>query len=236
MEITELNKFCQSSLIQTLDKRFDFSEQRRVSLKEESQKNSRRIVFAAICIVIFSLVPMQMENPRYVTAKVILAIITLILAFGILFYFRKFANFNKPRSLNEIQPFYGAVFLQTTDKYKTTPRDRNRSLKKAFNENRELFPYPLFNFYTKDGYKTYLNEWNEILRMYPLWKIEICAIRMMFTNYTIKNIKYIKIEIDYRMEEVLNTLTLYNALIEIGDIYYLVTPYPIIDTENMFKK
>lgn len=231
MDINELNKICHSHLVQTLDKRFDLIQQRSISLKDETRKNNIRIIYATIVFVSFILLPIPEGDPRYLTGKIVLGILSLIFIFGIINYIRKFNNFLKPRTLDEIQAYYSAIFLQTTDKYKTTPRDRNRSLKRAFTDNRELFPYPLFNNYTKDGYKKYLYEWDELLRAYPLWKMEICAIRMMFTNYSSGNIRYIRIEIDYRMEEKLKTLTLYNAIIDLKDIFFLVTPYPIREEE-----
>ncbi|MCF7919028.1 MAG: hypothetical protein K9N06_03825 [Candidatus Cloacimonetes bacterium] len=236
MDIAELNKLCQSHLIQTLDKRFDLAQQRKISLKDDTLRNTKRIIFTIISFSAFFILPMPAGDPRFLTGKVVLGIISTILVIGILNYIRKYSNFNKTRTLDQIQSFYGSVFLQTTDKYKTTPRDRNRSLKKALNDNRELFPYPLFNLFIKDGYRSYLNEWGEILRLYPLWKIEICAIRMMFTNFTMGNIKYLKVEIDYRMEDTLNTLYLFNAVIELEGIYFLVSPFPITDAEFKGKK
>lgn len=231
MDINELNKVCHSHLVQTLDKRFDLAQQRSISLKEDTRKNNVRIIYTVIVFVCFILLPLPAGDPRYLSGKIVLGILSLIFFIGIASYIRKFNNFLKPRTLDEIQAFYASIFLQTTDKYKTTPRDRNRSLKKAFNENRELFPYPLFKFYTKDGYKKYLYEWDELLRVYPLWKIEICAIRLMFTNYSSGNIKYIKTEIDYRIEEKLKTLSLFNAVIELHGIFFLVSPYPVVEEE-----
>ena len=236
MEIAELNKICHSQLVKSLGKRFNLAEQRKISLHDDTRKNTMRIIWTIISFSAFFLMPMPTGDPRFVAGKVVIAIISVVLLVGIINYIRKFTNFSKARTLDEIQAFYGSVFLQTTDKYKTTPRDRNRSLKKAYVENQELFPYPLFNFYTKDGYKAYLYEWDEILRRYPLWKIEICAIRMMFTNFSTENIRYIRVEIDYRMEERLNTLVLYNAVIELDGIYFLLTPFPVTDENNDFLK
>jgi len=79
------------------------------------------------------------------------------------------------------------------------------------------------------GTKIFLREWNEVLRSYPLWKIDIMAIRMMFVNINVGNLKFIRIEVDYRVEEEVKTFALYNAIIEIRGVIFLVSPYPYTD-------
>lgn len=234
MDIAELNKMASSHLVKTLHKRFVMNRQRTISLQADSRSNKIRIIYTVIAIVVFFLIPKPDGNVYYLVGKVLSAALSIILFLGIIRFMMKYSNFTKMRTLDEMQAFYGSIFLQTTDKYKTTPRDRNRSLKRAFNDNKELFPYPLYNTFTQNGFKIFLYEWNEILRMYPLWKIQICAIRMMFTNISVGNVKYIKIEIDYRMEERLNTLEIYNAVIELQGMMFLLTPYPFMDEENTF--
>ncbi len=226
MEIKHLNELCNSHLVQTLGKRFSLRTQRSISLKADGQRAIKKAIIASVMLVAYLFIPPTEGDPRYLAAKILLIIIFSIQLIGISTYIRKYLSFGKYRTLDEIQAYYSSIFLQTTDKYKTTPRDRNRSLKKALNENTDLFPYPMFNYFTRDGYKTYLFEWNEVLRMYPLWKIDICALRLMFTNTIIGELRFIRVEVDYRIEEQLKTFALYNAIIELQGILFLVSPYP----------
>jgi hypothetical protein len=231
MEIKRLKEFCNSHLVQTLDRRFSFDTQRSISLKSETRKAVQKAIATLLLIIVFIILPAPEGDPRFLAGRIVIGIIIFFQTIGVIAFLRKYLSFKKPRSLDEIQSFYSSIFLQTTDKYRTTPRDRNRSLKKALHENTELFPYPLFNYFIKDGHKTYLREWDEVLRMYPLWKINIMAIRMMFTGVTVRKIRFIKIEIDYRIEENLKTFVIYNAIIEIQGVFFLASPYPYTDED-----
>ena len=55
------------------------------------------------------------------------------------------------------------------------------------------------------------------------------AIRMTIINITVDNLKFIRIEVDYRVEEEVKTFALYNAIIEIRGVIFLVSPYPYTD-------
>jgi len=231
MEIRRLKEFCNSHLVKTLDRRFSFNTQRSISLKSETGKAVQKAIVALLLVIAFIILPAPEGDPRYLAGRILIGVIFFFLTIGIIAFLRRYLSFKNPRSLDAIQSFYSSIFLQTTDKYRTTPRDRNRSLKKALQDNTELFPYPLFNYFIKDGYKTYLREWDEVLRMYPLWKINIMAIRMMFITVTVGKIRFIKIEIDYRIEENLKTFIIYNAIIEIQGVFFLVSPYPYTDEE-----
>ncbi len=229
MEIRHLNELCNSNLVQTLDKRFNFVTQRSISLKADGLRAMQKGIIASILLAAYFIVPAPEGDPRYLVGRILLIIIILIQSAGVISYVRKYLSFGKQRTLDEIQAYYSSLFLQTTDKYKTTPRDRNRSIKKALLDNSYLFPYPLVNYFTKDGYKAFLFEWNEILRRYPLWKIDICALRLMFINTKIRDIRFIKIEIDYRIDEQLKTFALYNAIIELKGVLFLISPFPYSD-------
>lgn len=229
MEIRYLNELCKSHLVQTLDKRFNMESQRNKAMKSELQKATRKGIVAILFIIAFVIFPAPVGDPRFLAGRILVGIIALIQIIGILGFAGKFFNFGKNRSLEQIQSYYSSIFLQTTDKYRTTPRDRNRSLKKSFQENLDLFPYPLVSYFVKDGYKKFLYEWNELLRMYPLWKIDICAIRTMFTNLSVGKIRVIRIEIDYRVEEQLKTFVLFNAIVELKGVYFLVSPFPYFE-------
>ncbi|MCF7912757.1 MAG: hypothetical protein K9M99_09525 [Candidatus Cloacimonetes bacterium] len=231
MEIKRLKEFCNSHLVQTLDRRFNFETQRSISLKSETRKAVQKAITGLILIIGLIILPAPEGDPRYLAARIVIGVFIFFQAIGVAAFVHKFVTFNKPRTLDTIQAFYSSIFLQTTDKYRTTPRDRNRSLKKALLDNVELFPYPLLNYFIKDGYATYLREWNEVLRSYPLWKINIMAIRMMFTNLSVGKIRIIKVEIDYRIEEALKTFVIYNAVIEIKGIFFLVSPFPYTDED-----
>jgi len=229
MEIKHLKEFCSSHLVQTLNMRFNFETQRSISMKSEIQKAVKKSIVALLLIIVFIMVPAPQSNPRYLAARIVSSVIIFFLSISVISFVRKYLSFNKPRTLDNIQSFYSSIFLQTTDKYRTTPRDRNRSLKRALHDNDELFPYPLMNHFIKDGHKIYLREWNEVLRSYPLWKIDIMAIRMMFININVGNLKFIRIEVDYRVEEEVKTFAIYNAIIEISGVFFLVSPFPYTD-------
>ncbi|MDP8220651.1 MAG: hypothetical protein P9X26_04850 [Candidatus Stygibacter frigidus] len=229
MEIKRLKEFCSSHLVQTLNMRFNFETQRSISLKTEIRKAVRKAIVALLFLIVFILVPLPQGNPRYLAARIVSGVVIFFLTTSVISFLRRYLVFNKPRTLDTMQSFYSSIFLQTTDKYRTTPRDRNRSLKRALKDNDELFPYPLMNHFTKEGHKVFLREWDEVLRSYPLWKIDIMAIRMMFTNINVGNLKFIKIEVDYRVEELVKTFSLYNAIIEIKGVFFLVSPYPYTD-------
>ena len=226
MEIKHLKELCASHLVKTIDKRFNPDIQRNIALKREQNKAVSKGIIAILLAIIFVLFPDSAGDIFILAGRIIIGVIALIEILGTLAFVRKFSNFGKNRSLDEIQAFYSSIFLQTTDKYRTTPRDRNRSLKKALNDNLDLFPYPLIKHFTKDGYKNYLYEWNEVLRMYPLWKIDICAIRLMVINVRVGSNQLVKIEIDYRVEEKLKTFSLYNALVDLRGVLFLISPFP----------
>jgi len=226
MELRHLNEFCSSHLVASLPQRFSIETQRSLSLQVESKRAVKKGIVLTILTMLLFIIPSPPGDPRYLAIKIVLGFIAFIQLLGVLSYMRRYKSFTRSRTLDDIQAFYSSIFLQTTDKYRTTPRDRNRSLKKALQDNFELFPYPLYNHYIKDGHKIYLYEWNEILRMYPLWKINILAIRILFTNIKVGNVKFIKIEVDYRIEEELKTFVLYNAIVELSGLFFLVSPYP----------
>lgn len=229
MEVKHLKEFCGSHLVQTLNMRFSFKNQRAISMKSDIQRAVKKAITALLFLVAFVIVPPPQGDPRYLAARVVSGIFIFFLSLSVISFLRKYASFNKPRTLDTLQSFYSSIFLQTTDKYRTTPRDRNRSLKRALHDNDELFPYPLMSHFIKDGHKTFLREWNEVLRSYPLWKIDIMAIRMMFVNINVGNLKFIRVEVDYRVEEEVKTFALYNAIIEIKGVFFLVSPFPYTD-------
>jgi len=229
MEIRRLKEFCSSHLVQTLNMRFNFETQRSISLKPEIQKAVRKAIVALLFLIVFILVPPPQGDPRYLAARIVSGVFIFFLSISVSSFLRKYLTFNNPRTLDNLQAFYSSIFLQTTDKYRTTPRDKNRSLKRALHDNTELFPYPLMNHFVKDGYRVFLREWNEVLRTYPLWKIDIMAIRIMFININVGNLKFIRIEVDYRVEEKVKTFALYNAVVEIRGVFFLVSPYPYTD-------
>lgn len=229
MEIKHLNELCSSHLVETLERRFNKETQRSISMSSERNKAIRKAIVAIIAIIAFALFPLTGGNPWLLVARILLGVFGFIQVLGIISFIGKYSSFGKNRTLDNIQAFYSSIFLQTTDKYRTTPRDRNRSLKRAYQDNIELFPYPMVNYFTKDGYKKYLYEWNEVLRSHPLWKIEICALRLMFIKAAVGKCRFIRVEIDYRVEEKLETFVLYNAIIELQGVFYLVSPYPYSD-------
>ena len=229
MEIKHLKELCSSHLVQTLNMRFNFETQRSISLKSDIQKAVKKSIAALLLIIVFIMVPAPQGNPRYLVARIVSGVVIFFLTISVLSFLRRFLKFNNPRTLDNLQSFYSSIFLQTTDKYRTTPRDRNRSLKRALHDNDELFPYPLMNYFIKDGHKIFLREWNEVLRSYPLWKIDIMAIRMTIINITVDNLKFIRIEVDYRVEEEVKTFAIYNAIIEISGVFFLVSPFPYTD-------